>query len=111
MTRFLLILLAFAVFGLISCDHERDVQGNAMSSYVANCVGGGYTACKHTCENKYGSSVDPDNVALLNTCISGCATSCNIATFCAQMQQGCKSNCKSYLNECVLILGLSGVGQ
>lgn len=112
MTRFLPFLLAIAILGIFSCNTgERDIKGNALATFYANCTGGSYPACKNACENKYGTSVTTDNLVGLNTCLSNCNTSCNISTFCFQLSQSCKSDCDNYMNTCVLVLGASGFAQ
>ncbi len=112
MTRFLPYLLAIALLGILSCNSgERDIKGNALATFYANCTGGSYPACKNACENKYGTTVTTTNLAGLNSCLTSCNTSCNVSTFCFQLSQSCKSDCDNYLNTCILVLGASGFGQ
>ncbi|EMJ96990.1 hypothetical protein LEP1GSC192_0037 [Leptospira sp. B5-022] len=50
-------------------------------------------------------------MAALNTCLSNCNTTCNVSTLCFQLSQSCKSDCDSYMTNCVLILSATGFGQ
>ncbi|WP_246032136.1 hypothetical protein [Leptospira fluminis] len=112
MALLLRILLITSAIFLTACEHkERDIKGTAMNTYLAGCVGGGYTACKLNCENLYGASVTPDNALQMNTCLSNCNTACNISTLCLQLQQACKRDCGNNYTNCLLILGSNGVGK
>ncbi|TGL58500.1 hypothetical protein [Leptospira sarikeiensis] len=112
MTRIFPFLLAIVILGSLSCNSgERDIKGNALATFYANCTGGSYPACKNACENKYGTTVTTTNLAGLNTCLSSCNTSCNISTLCFQLAQSCKSDCDDYLNNCVFILSAVKFGQ
>ncbi|MFB5649729.1 hypothetical protein ACE5IS_03695 [Leptospira wolffii] len=112
MTRFVCVFSLIFLLGLSACSqHERDVKGTALANFAAGCTGGSYPACKAGCEDKYGTAVTTTNLVALNSCLTGCNTSCNVTTLCVQLQQSCKSNCSDYYNNCVLILGAAGVGQ
>lgn len=112
MTRFVTVFLFAFLIGISACSQsERDVKGTAIANFLAGCSGGSYPACKAGCEEKYGSTVTPDNTVALNSCLTGCNTSCNVTTLCVQLQQSCKSDCGDYYNNCVLILGAAKVGQ
>ncbi|PJZ70108.1 hypothetical protein CH373_10010 [Leptospira perolatii] len=78
-----LFLILFA-----SCNGgNKNLEEKAILGYLANCVGGSLATCSHNCQNLWGSTVTPDNVVQLNTCIGNCNTYCSIDNLLFQLSQ------------------------